>query len=308
MFEQYSVSKTLLRTLAALAVLSALAACSNDEGSATDQRSGRFLDAAVQGLGFTTDTGSGLTDIDGTFTYTSGESVEFAIGELALPSVAAGEIMTALNLFNTENPADISVVNFNRLLQSLDADGNPENGIDLTQLDVSATTGLVVDFAAEDFDSQVVNLVANSGSVTTELVSPADAMAHFEMTLNENGLGATGCGSDHPLVGATAEFTTRFHDVVGTVTVVDNCTIQVSEFGYDGLGPQVYFYLGLDGNFNGPDARIIGEQLNGTVFVNDEIRLNLPGNVSLDDYNSLSVWCADFSISFGDVVLTPPSP
>jgi len=63
---------------------------------------------------------------------------------------------------------------------------------------------------------------------------------------------------------------------MGTVTVLDDCTLEVTEFGYDGLGPNVYFYVGKDGNFSGPNATLVGPRLNGQVYINDRFRLELP--------------------------------
>ncbi len=296
------------RCLTAAAALLILTGCGGDDGgSATNQRSGQFLDAAVAGLNYQSDTRSGQTDANGEFQYLSGESVTFSIGELALPTVEAAPIVTALNVFNTNDTFNTSVVNLNRLLQSLDADGDPNNGIDLTALEASHTQGLNIDFASPNFDAQVINLVANSNSETTELVSASAAQSHFQQTLEANNLTDSGCTAEHPLVGSNAEFTTRFHEVVGTLTVVDDCTLEVSGFGYDGLGPNVFFYTGKDGVFQGPSARPIGPMLNGKVYVNDAFRLTLPEGLNWDEVNSLSVWCVEFRVSFGDAVLTPES-
>jgi len=292
----------MFRYLLILSLSLLFTACSSSGESASDMRTGRFLDAAVQGLSFQTETMSGLTDQDGFFTYRAGETIRFSIGEIALPEIPSAQTLTALDIFDTDNVFDLSVVNLNRLLQSLDANGIPEDGIDLTQLDVSATTGLRLNFARNDFDAQVVNLIANSGSVTTELISSADAAAHFEQTLNENGLGDSGCTSDHPAVGRTAEFQTFSHEVVGTVEVVDDCTLEVTAFGYDGGGPNVFFYTGFDGNFFGAVAQITGPRLDGQIYRNDRFTLPLPPGLSLDDVNSLSVWCIEFTASFGTAV------
>jgi len=246
------------RFLIAAAALLVLGACANDSGTATTDRTGQFLDSAVYGLNYQTASVSGTTDIDGNFSYQTGESIQFSIGEIALPEVPAASTMTALNVFDTDDVFSTAVVNLNRLLQSLDANGDPSDGIDLTQLDVSATEGLNLNFNRPDFADSVTNLVANSGSVTTTLVPATQASAHFQQTLADAGLADSGCSSDHPLVGATADFTTRFHDVVGTVTVLDDCSLEVTNFGYDGLGPNVFFYTGVDGNFSGPNARPIG--------------------------------------------------
>ena len=63
-----------------------------------------------------------------------------------------------------------------------------------------------------------------------------------------------------PEVGWQAELATLFHDVSGTVTIVDDDTVRVDDFVFDGGGPLVFFYLGTsntDMSFeSGPQGRL----------------------------------------------------
>ncbi len=108
------------------------------------------------------------------------------------------------------------------------------------------------------------------------------------------------CGSDHPAVGTQASFSTLFHRVSGDLTIVDNCTLQITNFNYDGGGPDVAFYAGTDQDYIAPGYFVIGERINGTNFEDATIVLELPEDKTLDDFNSLSVWCAQFGVNFGD--------
>ena len=279
--------------------------------------SGRFVDSAVIGLSYQTATQQGVTDANGTFTYTPGEDVVFSIGSIELPPVSGAELITPFSVFSTDQFDDPRVINLTRLLQTLDVDANPENGITISESAMANATGLEVDFAADDFDASVGNLVANSGSANTTLVSGESALTHFQETLfiegvmerpeapsttdtpGEDNPDAT---ATHPLVGTVREFSTIAHDVSGTVTVLNDRTIEVSNFVYDGEGPSVFFYTGLDGDYSSEGVgRIIGNQLNGRSYNNDTITLTLPDNLTLDDFNGLSVWCDIFLVSFGDV-------
>lgn len=112
------------------------------------------------------------------------------------------------------------------------------------------------------------------------------------------------CGSDHPMVGRSAEFVTLFHDVAGSVTIVDNCTIQISNFTYDGGGPDVAFYAYRDGNYFDSDAFRIGPMLQGRTYTNESILLELPGGKTLDNFDSISVWCFLVGVSFGEAYLS----
>lgn len=141
-------------------------------------RSGVFIDAAVQGLGYQSASSSGLTDADGRFQFGAGETVTFTLGRTTLGSVAGADVLTPLALFRTSDDTDRRVVNLARLLQSLDADGLPENGITLDAAARSAADAVgplnldqpVAVFAA---DAQVGALLqaargAGAGLVTTE--------------------------------------------------------------------------------------------------------------------------------------------
>jgi len=277
---------------------------------------GRFVDSAVAGLQFSTDTQSGTTDADGTFTYAAGEDVTFSIGDIVLPPVEGADVITPLDVFGTDNIGDPSVMNLARLLQTLDVDGNADNGIVLGDNASASATGLTVDFASPNFDASVVNLVANSGSTQTSLIGGEPALDHLQETLFDEGIverpqapvaeapvgePTPGNSSTHPLVGTSAVFSNFAHDIAGTLTILDDRTLQVTNFSYDGGGPSVFFYTGTDGDYRTQSGgQIIGEMLNGRVFDDETITLTIPANLTLDDFNGISVWCDLFNANFGD--------
>ncbi len=135
-----------------------LAACGGD-GSSTDSSSGGtgnggnggtsvapkavtgvFLDAAVEGLEYAVGPNGvrSLTDAAGTFSYQPGDQLCFFVGKTALGCVKGGAKLT-LTDFEADGAMSQRVVNMARLLQSLDADGDPDNGI---QLDAAARDAL----------------------------------------------------------------------------------------------------------------------------------------------------------------------
>jgi len=79
---------------------------------------------------------------------------------------------------------DTSVINILRLLQSLDVDGVPTNGIEISSAAHAAATGLTISFDSPTFDTDVANLVANSGSVTTALIDGSTAVNNFKQSLS----------------------------------------------------------------------------------------------------------------------------
>ena len=318
-------------TLLLTTIVLSLTACgggggsSDDSGPVGEVLTGRLVDSAVAGMRYETTTQSGVTDADGSFSYMLNETVVFSLGDIVLPPVASAPVVTPLDVFSTTNIADARVINLTRLLQSLDEDGNADNGITLTSTAAASATGLTVDFGSTSFDSQVNNLVANSGSIVTSLIDGESALDHFQETLFEEGIverpqapsNPTTDGSEtsggqpdapsannpatHPLVGTSAEFSNFAHGIEGTLTFLDDRTFEVSNFSYDGGGPSVYFYLGTDGDYSSPGVgRLVGPRLNGRPYNSETITVTLPDDITLDDFNGVSVWCDIFFANFGD--------
>lgn len=144
---------------------------------------GQFVDSPVEGLQYETPSFSGKTNQLGQFNYLPGESVIFSIGSIRFPSVLAGDEITPLSVFAVNNLEDTSVVNMLRLLQTLDEDGNPNNGIVITDQAIAAASGADVDFSSHNFDTQVAFIIKNSGSPYTSLIDRADAVQHFRTAL-----------------------------------------------------------------------------------------------------------------------------
>jgi len=109
-----------------------------------------------------------------------------------------------------------------------------------------------------------------------------------------------------PGVGYTTSLSTNFHDVSGTVTVLDADTLLVEDFTYDGLGISVFFYLATSQNTIGAGLPI-GSQLLGTAFDGTEgpFTIDLPEGMTVDGYSVVSVWCEVAEASFGDGTFAP---
>lgn len=146
---------------------------------------GVFLDAAVANIGYRTDTQTGVTNDSGEFNYRAGELITFFIGDLEFPSIFAKGIITPMDIANTDTLDDNRVINILRLLQSLDKDGDPSNGIEITAAAIAA--GAVLDFTLppEEFAQlpAVKELLQASGSANEELIPVEQALAHFITTL-----------------------------------------------------------------------------------------------------------------------------
>lgn len=102
--------------------------------------------------------------------------------------MTAKGVVTPLDMANSSDPQNQIALNIAALLQSLDTDGDPANGISINYSAAAASAQALnfnqpyATFAALP---AVVNLTANSGSSTKTLVSQADASAHLEASLTK---------------------------------------------------------------------------------------------------------------------------
>lgn len=131
-------------SLAAIALIALLAGCSSvltSLGLQEPTLKGVFMDSVVGGLGYATPTCKGVTKADGVFEYRAGETVTFSVGELQLGSTAGKPVVTPLDLVpDAKDATDQRVTNICVLLQTLDQDGNPANGIMITKKSAAAVT------------------------------------------------------------------------------------------------------------------------------------------------------------------------
>jgi mono/diheme cytochrome c family protein len=107
------------------------------------------------------------------------------------------------------------------------------------------------------------------------------------------------CGTTHPLVGQSAELSNQFHGVSGTATVIDDCTIEITSFNYDGGGIDVRVYGGLGGNYTAGFA-MTDDLLRAGGYSDETIIARLPDSKTFDDLDGISIWCVAVGQSFGE--------
>ncbi|WP_193771145.1 putative Ig domain-containing protein, partial [Candidatus Magnetaquicoccus inordinatus] len=157
---------------------------------------GVFLDSAVAGIHYSTPTHSGVTDATGGFSFRPGETVTFSVAGVVIGSVSMGAdgklpIVTP-DLLAKAATADETLqhnvaVNIVRLLQTLDLDGNPANGIALSDELLANAAKIDFTLSTEDFanNEAVNNLVKElTDSATGELISEKLALQHYQQTLD----------------------------------------------------------------------------------------------------------------------------
>lgn len=155
---------------------------------------GKFVDAPIANIQYKTATRQGTTNANGEYEYINGEQVTFYIGQLELPTVLAKNTVTPLDMSEIKDVNDKKVVNIIRLLQTLDKDGNPDNGIEIPETAASIAQALNFDLSTEEFENldALKNLIinANPGRVVSEMVSTKSAKQHFNKQLVKFGVKA----------------------------------------------------------------------------------------------------------------------
>ncbi|MBF0185910.1 MAG: putative Ig domain-containing protein, partial [Magnetococcales bacterium] len=165
----------------------------------SEHQTGVFLDSKVIGLTYTSTSANGtvsytgLTDANGGFRFNAGDSVSFSLGGISFGKTTAGSVITPATLAGSSNVATIT--NMLRLLQTLDTDDNPENGITISQAVRDAAAGKSLDFtlSADNFaNSTAVKSYLTAAGEAGGLVSTESAWRHFLGTLATVGSGDTG--------------------------------------------------------------------------------------------------------------------
>jgi electron transfer DM13 len=109
----------------------------------------------------------------------------------------------------------------------------------------------------------------------------------------------TGCPRTHPRVGWRADLgmNTGEGEVSGFVTMIDDCTLELTSFSYNGDGIEVRVFGSKASNFR--PGFTIGPDLVGRRFVKATMRVTLPAGKTLDDLDWVSIWCVRARADFG---------
>ncbi len=149
--------------------ISALVGCGGSGGGGSDGAGGTggtagtgtptgfLIDGPVSGVAYETPTHAGVTGSDGSFQYEEGETVRFMVGDTLLGETLGKRTVSPFDLIpgaevlidDDAIDAELSygspfsaVVNLTVLLQTLDQDGDVENGIEIAEAVAAALDGV----------------------------------------------------------------------------------------------------------------------------------------------------------------------
>jgi hypothetical protein len=159
----------ILFRLSAVAATCLLAACPDS----SIEKYGKFVDAPVEGLTYTTSSGvNGTTDNEGNFRYYLGDSVTFSLGSITFPPITPiGTIVSPVDLVGASSPSDPAAIALARIIQSVDGDGDPENGITVSIAKLASSVTAPANWALLS-DSELGNfLTAGSSGLRSETLA-----------------------------------------------------------------------------------------------------------------------------------------
>ena len=114
------------------------------------------------------------------------------------------------------------------------------------------------------------------------------------------------CPTTHPKIGQVATLSRFAHQVGGTATIVDDCTIRIDDFTFDGQGIDVRFYSGLGGDYSGGFSMSETDLRRDSGYQGETVFAQLPEGRILDELDGISVWCVPVGVSFGDGLFGRP--
>jgi len=198
-------TNTILEWLVLPASTFVLIGCGGGGGGSASVATGQafYVDSAVQGVDYNCGSQVGVTGSKGEFTFEVGQSCTFSLDTITLRDVAADQL---------ENGKEIQETNMEiaRVLQSLDSDHNPENGI---VIDSNIIKKLI------DPNMSTVNDIINTVYPGFTVVSAAKAKAHLiRSILSSHTLYTKIDGEDGTL--QSLSFNAEFNSVV--ITEIEN--------------------------------------------------------------------------------------
>ncbi len=165
-----------LFNLSLIATVCLLTACGSSDPPV---KQGVFVDAPVEGLSFVTSSGlKGTTNAAGTFNYVPGDNVTFSLGSLSFPTIKAGDLISPLDLVGASSPDHPGALSIARLLQSVDSDGVPDNGITINRAKLASTLTQPSDWSKVN-EGQLTAMLSGGAPLRAE----ADARKHLSSQL-----------------------------------------------------------------------------------------------------------------------------
>ena len=106
------------------------------------------------------------------------------------------------------------------------------------------------------------------------------------------------CGMTSTQVGKVVTLSTKAHGVSGVAEIIDDCTIQFTNFNFDGNAIETAIYIWKNAKYDSESVALTND-INGTTFTNASFKLTLPSTVNISDFDGITVWCIPASLDMG---------
>lgn len=170
-----------------------LTACNGGDNNTTtttnaNTATGQFKDSNVAGLAYKSGSQSGTTNAKGEFTYEVGKPVTFSIGGLEFGSATGQAIVTPADLVDENDKNNSKATNIARVLQMLDEDGDPDNGISIVEASIKDAENwnkydLHKTEADFEEDLKLIQADATASGNTHKIPSLEDTKAHLSKNM-----------------------------------------------------------------------------------------------------------------------------
>ena len=261
---------------------------------------GYYVDSAVSGVTYQCGNITGTTDSDGKFTFEVGHNCEFSLANLRLRDVNASSLSNGARIVETNTTVAT-------LLQSLDADGNPANGIEIRREVVDALIiavneqNLTTIPTGNDLESIINAVDVAIPGLTLNVKTPTEVETHITQTQTQV-IKELLAGKTFYVVGDENNewrlFEIQFNNAVTTISSnegVDNITItgnritfsRDTDGSYSIIIPMSNYILfddrNADGSKDGSGHYLFSNQADAQAFLNSKTAENNTNNNTLID-------------------------
>lgn len=267
-------------------------------GDTSSTGTGSYVDDAVQGVSYSSGSQSGETNSSGGFVYDVGSSVTFTLGGITLRTVSSSDLVDGGTVVETNSTVGA-------FLQSLDEDGNPDNGIVISSATATAVTNTGWDGLTTDGSG---NVLGTTGGITdsTTLTQTFSLTSEVNTTVAEENIKSTIAAleeSNTTFVNSSEVNTTKDLSVlsispdanetnVSTSTDI-NITFNLETSSTSGI------YLFQSSDFNESDVNVSSSISFSSSFPSSTIARIAPSSALSNDTNYTILVSTDFSSTSG---------
>jgi hypothetical protein len=168
------MKKVFLSSVLASSILLFTACGNGGSTTASNTSTGYYVDSAVSGVEYICGNQKGITADDGSFKFEKGKDCTFKLGDIKLRDVKAENLVDNVKIL--EDCIEVA-----QMLQTLDTDGNPDNGITIKSEVITAMkmAGIHTLPKNDDEVGKMFDVIKSVSGYKGEFTSKAEAQTHL---------------------------------------------------------------------------------------------------------------------------------